>query len=160
MISEKAGPGDIEALTELRLLYLDEDYGGLPRDKTELIARGLPEYFKKHLGYDLAAFICRDGDMAVGCALLCITEKPPNPTFINGRTGTVLNVYTRHEYRKRGIARGLMKMLIKEAEARGLDFVELKATDAGRRLYSSLGFEEAASRYHNMKLIIDGRNMA
>lgn len=37
----------------------------------------------------------------------------------------------------------------------GLDFVELKATDAGYSLYRSLGFEDSVSKYHNMKIAFD-----
>ena len=53
-----------------------------------------------------------------------------------------------------GIAGKLMKLLLSESEKMGLDFVELKATDAGYSLYRSLGFEDAVSKYHNMKYII------
>ena len=51
-----------------------------------------------------------------------------------------------------------MKMLISASEEMGLDFVELKATDEGYSLYRAMGFEDAVSKYHNMKYIIDSRN--
>ncbi len=80
------------------------------------------------------------------------------PTFINGKTGTILNVFTIPEYRRKGIAKALLKMLLAESEKIGLDFVELKATDSGYNLYKSIGFEDVVSKYHNMKYIINSNN--
>ena len=155
----KAGTDDINDLTQLRLEYLLEDYGEISRDRLGLIADSLPGYFCRHLNADLFAFLCRVDGTAAGCCLLYISEKPANPTFINGRTGSVLNVYTRPQFRRRGIAGKLMGMLLSEAGRLGLDFVELKSTDVGYPLYKSVGFEDAVSKYHNMKYIIDKRNM-
>ena len=155
----KAGTDDINDLTQLRLEYLLEDYGEISRDRLGLIADSLPGYFSRHLNADLFAFLCREDGTAAGCCLLYISEKPANPTFINGRTGSVLNVYTRPQFRRRGIAGKLMGMLLSEAGRLGLDFVELKSTDVGYPLYKSVGFEDAVSKYHNMKFIIDKRNM-
>ncbi len=158
MIFEKASINDVSALIELRTAYLLEDYGELPADKLAVITDNLNDYFRKHLNNDLMVFICRDTDKIVSCCFLCITEKPSNPTFINGKVGAILNVYTVPEYRKRGIAKKLLKMLLAESEDAGLDFVELKATDSGYELYKSVGFEDAVSKYHNMKYIIDPNN--
>ena len=158
MIFEKANTEDIQDLVALRLAYLSEDYGEIPQEQLALIADQLPDYFRKHLDQDLFAFVCRDAQSIVGCCFLYISEKPSNPTFINGKTGTVLNVYTKPEFRKRGIAGELIKLLLAESKAQHLDYVELQATDAGYHLYKSLGFADVVSKYHDMKYIIDPRN--
>ena len=158
MIFEKANTADIADLVALRIAFLSEDYGEIPQEKTALIADKLPDYFQKHLNHDLFAFVCRNEDTIAGCCFLYISEMPSNPTFINGKTGTVLNVYTKPQFRKRGIAGELMKLLLTESRNKDLDFVELKATDAGYPLYKSLGFEDVVSKYHDMKYIIDSRN--
>lgn len=62
------------------------------------------------------------------------------------------------EYRKQGIAGKLMEQLITEAGALGLDYVELKSTEDGYRLYKSLGFSEEQSRYHNIKKRLHPKN--
>lgn len=148
---ERAGMGDIRTLTDLRIAYLLEDHGDISAEKLQLIRNNLPDYFMTHLNRDLLAFVCRDAETIVSCCFLCIAEKPAGPSFLSGKTGTVMNVYTLPEYRKRGIAGKLMKMLLAEAKSRSLDFVELKATDSGHSLYKSLGFEDSASKYHSMK---------
>ena len=52
-----------------------------------------------------------------------------------------VNVYTEPQWRGQGIARALMKVLMEWAAAQGADRVVLHASEAGRPLYLSLGFE-------------------
>jgi len=53
----------------------------------------------------------------------------------------VVNVYTERECRGQGVARALMRVVMKWAAATlGSDRVVLHASDAGRPLYTSLGF--------------------
>lgn len=89
--------------------------------------------------------------------MLLVTELPMSPAFINGKTGTVLNVYTQPEHRGRGYARQLMEMLMDEAARLGLCRVELKATDMGHGLYQSLGFGDGAPGHRLMQWRPDRR---
>ena len=52
----------------------------------------------------------------------------------------VVNVYTEREHRGQGVARALMRAVMKWASTLGSDRVVLHASDAGRPLYASLGF--------------------
>ena len=159
MVFEKADQNDINDLVKLRIAYLLEDYGEIASDKLSLISDNLPDYFHTHLNKDLFVFVCRDEHDLLGCCFLYVSEKPSNPSFINGKTGTVLNVYTKPQFRKQGIAGKLIKLLLSESERLNLDFVELQATDSGYNLYKSMGFDDVISKYHNMKYIIDDRNI-
>ena len=150
MVFEKADASRIGQLVDLRLAYLAEDGGALTPEDAARIRRDLPGYFRNHLNRGLIGFVAREGETLAACALLLIVEKPMSPAFINGRTGTVLNVYTRPEYRRRGYARRLMEMLMAEAKARELCVVELKATEMGAALYRSMGFADDASAYRRM----------
>lgn len=51
-----------------------------------------------------------------------------------------VNVYTEPQWRGKGIARALMRELMRWASEQGTDRVVLHASDAGRPLYESLGF--------------------
>jgi GNAT superfamily N-acetyltransferase len=53
----------------------------------------------------------------------------------------VVNVFTEPAFRGRGIARALMRVLMEWASGIGVDRLVLHASDAGRPLYQSLGFE-------------------
>lgn len=120
--------------------------------KVEKIRNQLPEYYRNHLNKDLFVYIVKS-ERIISCSFLLISEKPANPSFINGRTGTVMNVYTKPDFRRKGIAGNIMKFLIADAKKMELDFIELKSTDDGYNLYKSVGFEEVFSKYRNMKII-------
>ena len=150
MIYTKATVEDIEQLTELRIAYLAEDYGGLKEKDVEMIRRDLPDYFMRNLNKSIFGYVARNDREIIACALLLVIEKPMSPAFITGRTGNVLNVYTKSEYRHNGHARKVMNMLVEDASDMGLSVVELKATEAGYQLYRSLGFRDTTSKYHQM----------
>jgi len=135
---------DIPQLIELRMAYLLADFGMLDARAEEIIRGSLPSFFDRHLGGDLFAYAmrCDDGSI-VSIALMLVSEKPPNPRFPHGRIGTVFNVFTAPEHRRRGLARQVMGALVEDARLRGLDLVELNATDDGYGLYKSLGFSDA-----------------
>lgn len=151
MIFEKATINDISKLVTLRIAYLEEDDGAMDNDVLLLIKTNLPDYFAKHLNNDITAYIARDKKEIIACAFLLVIEKPLSPTFITGKTGTVLNVYTQPDYRRKGYAKCLMKMLLSDAVDMNVSVIELKATEYGYNLYKSLGFEDMVTKYHLMK---------
>lgn len=148
----KATINDIDELVQRRIDYLLEDYGILTDEQITKIKASLPDYYSKHLNKDLFIYVAKTENI-IACCFLLVTEKPANPSFINGLTGTVLNVYTRAEYRRKGISKKLLEELLNDAKNMGLDFVELKSTDAGYNLYKSLGFQDVNTKYHNMKKV-------
>lgn len=150
MIYSKATKEDITQLTELRIAYLTEDNGELNAKDFEIMKRDLPNYFTRNLNNSIFGYVARHGREIIACALLLVIEKPMSPAFITGKTGTVLNVYTKPKYRHNGHARHLMKMLMDDASNMGLSVVELKATEDGYQLYKSLGFNDTISKYHQM----------
>ena len=151
MIFEKATVDDIRELVTLRIAYLEEDSGTMNKDVLLSIKAALPDYFLKHLNHDITVYVARNEQEIVACAFLLVTEKPMSPAFITGKTGTVLNVYTRPNYRYKGYAKCLMKMLLHDAVNKNLSLIELKATEDGYNLYKSLGFEDMVTKYHFMK---------
>ncbi len=147
---EKAGMEDVDALVMMRLEYLREDFGKLGDRDADAIRTSLPAYFREHLGKDLIAYVIRQSGSIVSCAFLLIVMKPMSPAFMNGKTGIVMNVYTRPSFRKRGYAKRIMEALLKEAKEKALSVVELKATDSGYSLYRSVGFSDDPGQYHFM----------
>lgn len=154
MIFEKATVQDISALIDLRIEYLQEDLGTITDKDLSLIKTSLPLYYEKHLNKDLIVYVARNEVDIVSCAFLLIVEKPMSPSFITGKTGTVLNVYTKPEYRHRGYAKKLMTMMLENAVAQDVSVIELKSTEDGYSLYKSVGFEDVRAKYHNMKIVL------
>lgn len=154
MVFDKATIKDIDVLTDLRIAYLNENLGVITDENLELMQATLPSYYEKHLNEDLMVYVARDEMDIVSCAFLLIVEKPMSPSFITGKTGIVLNVYTKPDYRKKGYAKKLMTMMLEDAKAEGVSVIELKATEDGYSLYISVGFEDVVAKYHNMKIVL------
>ena len=51
-----------------------------------------------------------------------------------------MNMYTRPEYRRKGIAFHTLDLLIQDARGKGLASVSLEATETGLPLYEKYGF--------------------
>ncbi len=77
--------------------------------------------------------------MAGGVVL--ISPWPSHPYDGQCRRATILNMYTDPPFRRQGIARRLMQTMIDWCREEGFVHVTLHASDKGRPLYESLGFE-------------------
>ena len=87
-----------------------------------------------------------DGGAVIAGAGVHIKPQLPRISHDGARVVTapiplVVNVYTQPEWRGQGIARALMSVLLQWAAEQGTDRVVLHASDSGRPLYLSLGFE-------------------
>ena len=51
-----------------------------------------------------------------------------------------MNMYTKPEYRRKGIAWQTLKLLVKAARQAGVSSISLEATESGRPLYEAFGF--------------------
>jgi len=87
------------------------------------------------------AWLAADGTRVVAGGAVIISPWPAHPYDLECRRATILNVYTDPEYRRRGIARKLMQTIIAWCQHEGFARVTLHASDDGRHLYESLGFE-------------------
>lgn len=119
-----------------------------------MIQESLPSYYAKHLNHDLMVYVTKDEENIVSCAFLLIVEKPASPSFITGKTGTVLNVYTKPKYRHKGYAKRLMTMMLADAAMFNISVIELKSTEEGYSLYKSIDFDDVIAKYHNMKIVL------
>ena len=79
---------------------------------------------------------------AVSTSGLVIDQHPPGPGNLSGKTGYIMNVVTHPAYRRRGLARRLMQVVLAWLEGQGIQRAELHATDMGRPLYEELGFAD------------------
>jgi GNAT superfamily N-acetyltransferase len=104
----KATQKDIELLIRLRLDYLTEDRGKLAKDETDTIVAQLQDYFTRQLNNNFVAFLAEDEGKAVSTVFMAVAEKPANPSFITGKTATILNVFTYPGYRRRGARRSCL----------------------------------------------------
>jgi GNAT superfamily N-acetyltransferase len=81
-----------------------------------------------------------DGRVVAGGGVIQL-EYHSHPRDPRPRRPVVVNMYTEPEYRRRGLARRLMQAMIDWARSDGFVVLYLHASDVGRPLYESLGFE-------------------
>jgi GNAT superfamily N-acetyltransferase len=137
----EATPADIpEILRQRRRMYEDMHH-------TDPIALGAmtklsADYLKAALanGTFQAWIACEQGRPVAGGAII-ITPWLAHPYDLECRRATILNVYTDPDHRRQGIARQLMQTMITWCKNEGLANVTLHASDDGRHLYETLGFE-------------------
>lgn len=141
LLYRRAGSHDRELLTRLRLEVL-RAANGLEEDvdlsRTELESR---RYYETCFPEDShAAWLVFDGEEVVGTGAVSFYQVMPTYHNPSGKKAYIMNMYTRPDYRRRGIAHRVLELLTAEAEMRQIDAVTLEATAAGRPLYEAFGF--------------------
>ena len=134
---EKAAPKHIGDFIKLRVELLCGIYNKPESAFEGEFTRLSEEFFKSG---DQTTVLAFDGEKAVGCATICYITLMPTVDHPTGKRAHIMNVYTNADYRRQGIARQMVTMLIDEARARGVTYVSLDATEKGSPLYTSLGF--------------------
>ena len=138
---KKAVLEDIEILTETRITVLRA--ANQLSDDVEMsnVKEQSYLYYQKALSEDShVAYLVFDGNEFVGTGGISFFQVMPtfhNPT---GKKAYIMNMYTKPEYRRKGIAYKTLDLLVAEAKQRGIDAVSLEATDMGKPLYKKYGF--------------------
>lgn len=136
-----ASKDDIDRMMNIRLEML-KVVNDLPEDyeySDEMINESR-EYF---LTGDQMTVLALDGEETVGCASMSFIRVMPTFDHPTGRRAHLMNVYTRDEYRRQGIAKKMVKLLIDESWSEGVTEISLDATVSGRPLYESMGFTDS-----------------
>jgi GNAT superfamily N-acetyltransferase len=85
-------------------------------------------------------FAAPSGTVVAGGGIILL-DYHSSPTDPLAKRPFIVNMYTEPEYRRRGLARRLMGTMIDWCREEGFGGVLLHASDEGRPLYESLGFE-------------------
>lgn len=138
---KKATLEDLEILTETRIEVLraanqlsnDVDMSAVKKESylyyQEALANGTH-----------TAYLVFDEDIFVGAGGISYFQVMPtyhNPT---GKKAYIMNMYTRPDYRRNGIAFKTLDLLVMDARAKGISAISLEATEMGRPLYERYGF--------------------
>ena len=136
-----ATKGDIEDMMSSRLEML-KVVNNLPEDYkyTDEMINESRDYF---LNGDHLSVLAYDEDEVIGCASMSFIRIMPTFDHPTGKRAHLMNVYTRSEYRRQGIARKMVGLLIDESWKAGATEISLDATESGRPLYESMGFVDS-----------------
>jgi len=135
----KATNDDLDMVMSSRIEML-KVVNGLSEDTSfdkEFIA-STREYFENSFQTTVLAV---DNDV-IGCATICYIKIMPTFDHPSGKRAHIMNVYTRYNYRRKGIAFQMMKILIEDAKQKGVTEISLDATELGRPLYEKFGFSK------------------
>jgi GNAT superfamily N-acetyltransferase len=150
-IIREASPNDTpEILRQRRRMYEDMHYND-PIALDTMASLSSSYLTSAMADGSFRAWLASDGDRMVAGGAVVISPWPAHPYDLQCRRATILNVYTDPEYRRRGIARQLMQTMIDWCKREGFARVTLHASDDGRHLYQSLGFEPSNEMRLNLR---------
>lgn len=141
LIYKKATIEDIDILTETRIEVL-RAANKLARD-TDMseVKKQSYHYYKKALcdGTHIA-YLIFDGSRFIGAGGVSFFQVMPTYHNPSGKKAYIMNMYTKPEYRRKGIAYKTLDMLIRDSKSKGITAISLEATAMGRPLYEKYGF--------------------
>lgn len=136
----KATLADADTLTQNRIAFVN-DAAGKPIDSA--FEERIRSYFKEHLeDGSLLCYLAEENGALIAACVLCVYTIMPRPSSPFGTCGLLINVNTREDHRRKGIASRMLKALFAEAKQLGVERIELNYTEDGYPLYRSLGFQK------------------
>lgn len=108
---------------------------------TSLVSTSTPYFAKALTEGSFRGWLAEIEGRVVGGGGVLISPWPSHPYDLECRRATILNVYTYPEFRRKGIARRVMEVILNWLRKQGYAAVWLHASEHGRSLYEDLGFE-------------------
>ena len=141
----KAGESDLAVMADFRLAMFGDmaTAAGESPDSMEWLREPNETWLGRHFGRDFDEWLAESNGEVVASAGVMWLEHPPGPRNPGGTEACILNVYTRPQWRNRGLARTLVDLIVAEARSRGVRRIWLRASPQGRPLYVDMGFAEA-----------------
>ncbi len=139
----KAILDDIDKLIEFRIEFLKEIQDFPPDKEIEIFQKYLKEFFiDKMKSNEFIAWLAESDNEIIATSGLSFLQKPPHFINITGKFAYIMNMYTKPEWRRKGIGSELLEKLLDEIKKHSIESVVLHATPYGRRLYEKYGFKE------------------
>jgi len=139
----RANFNDIDKLIDFRVEFLEEIQNPPPDMEMEIFLKSLKDFFlEKMKSNDFVAWLAESDYEIIATSGLSFLQKPPHFINLTGRFAYIMNMYTKPEWRRKGIGLALLEKLFEEIKKKGIQSVVLHATPAGRPLYEKYGFRE------------------
>ena len=129
---KKATIEDLDILTKTRIEVLraaNKLSNDINMDEVKMMTY---KYYKKALcdGTHIA-YLIFDGNKFVGSGGVSFFQVMPTYNNPSGTKAYIMNMYTKPEYRRNGIAYKTLDMLIKDIKGKGISAISLEATEMG-----------------------------
>lgn len=130
---------DIEELSKLRVMQQKDDWDDNYIDKYDL-RKTTKDYLSNHLNKDLYIFIVKNNNNIIATCGLQIIKKLPQCND-NGLEGYVCNVFTKKEFRNKGIQTKVLKKCIQFAKEKQINLLSLSSdNEIAINIYKKFGF--------------------
>lgn len=96
----------------------------------------MTEYFSKAIQDNTCiSFIAKCDEDVAGIGSVHLREMPGNFKNPSGKWGYIMNMYTVPEFRRKGICKNILNLLVEEGKKYGYYAFELHATNDGEKVY-------------------------
>ena len=130
-------PDDLDIFISMRINQLREE--GAKEDID--LRPALLDYYIRHMADGtFVSWLAVDGEKIVGTSGMSFVEKPPYFGCPSGKMGLLSSMFTDPQYRRHGIAKKLLSLVVEEARNYGCGTVQITASDMGVLLYTDFGF--------------------
>lgn len=140
---KRADLNDIELLINFRIDFLVSHFGTQPQELEQPFRDEMRKYFEQAIPdntYICYYAICNNAITGIGG--MVIRQRPGNFVNPEGKEAYIMSMYTLPQFRRMGIASGIVKKLTDSATALGVKLLELHATEEGEPVYIKEGFKK------------------
>jgi len=141
-IYKAANEKDIKFITEIRIEVLKSANNLDKNINMDNIFDETYNYYLNNINKNNITYLIFNNIEFIGCGSICFYDIMPTYHNPSGNKAYIMNMYTRENHRRKGIAKNILNLLIKEAKNRGVKYIQLEATDIGKKLYKNYGFIE------------------
>ena len=128
---------ELDTFIEMRINQLREEGA---KENIDL-RPALKDYYNRHMREGtFVSWIAVDGDKIIGTSGMSFVEKPPYFGCPNGKIGLLSSMFTNPDYRRKGIAKELLRRVVEEARKFCCGTIQITASDMGVKLYTAYGF--------------------
>lgn len=137
---------DARLLGEMRVCMRRERETLPPPEDEEAFLNANIQYFRSAIADgSYIGIIAEEKGTFAGTGGICLHIHPPSYAVPNGKSACLLNMYTRPEFRGRGVAGKILAGLVEKARTLQCRKVFLNASEMGKPLYVKFGFTDVAN---------------
>ena len=134
---QKLTDKELDTFIHMRIRQLREEGATEELD----LKPALIDYYHRHMADGtFVSWLAVDGEKIIGTSGMSFVEKPPYFSCPSGRIGLLSSMYTDPQYRRHGIGKKLLGLVVEEARKYGCGAVQITASDMGVLLYTDFGF--------------------
>jgi len=131
----KAKEQNLQDMLDIRMEMLRESDNNY--NFTESFIKSTEDFFKTA---DHSTMLAYDDENIIGCATMCYFNALPTSSCQTNKRCHLMNLYTKKDFRKQGIASTMLYMLIDEAKENGISEILLNNDGHGIGLFKKYGF--------------------